>query len=218
MVTMDRNDVEELCKFLGDDERSRLFDLLYDVVGKRKPEEISLALGVKLQAVYRYFQQSRRRVVPNYRTAAKIIRALMERAENDVAISFLDLAAERMRGAHYAYVQWRRKIASEAPLFPYKPLERITHRRRLYDIFEEDSHNPDWRDSLIGALTSAGFPLSSVPERCEEAIASTIKILNYARQPEPTKEMKRRAVEEGLGKLYSFFIEYVEGKDCHNAV
>jgi hypothetical protein len=125
MVTMEPNDVEELCKFLGDDERSRLFDLLYDVVGKRKPEEISLALGVKLQAVYRYFQKSKRRVVPNYRTAAKIVKALIERAEKDDVISFLDLAAERMRGVHYAYIQWRRN-ASEAPLFPYKPLERIT--------------------------------------------------------------------------------------------
>ena len=210
MVTMEHDDVEELCKFLGDDERLRLFDLLYDVVGKRKPEEISLALGVKLQAVYRYFQQSKRRVVPNHRTAAKIIKALTEKAENDDVISFLDLAAERMRRAHHAYIQWRRKIASETSLFPYKSLERITHRRRLYDIFEENSHNPDWRDSLIGALTSAGFPLSSVPERCEEAIVRTINILNYTRRQEPTKEMKRKAVEEGLGKLHSFFMEDIE--------
>jgi hypothetical protein len=63
---------------------------------------------------------------------------------------------------------------------------------------------------LIEALASAGFPLSSVPERCEEAIVCAINILNYTRRPEPTKEMKRKAVEDGLGKLCSFFMENIE--------
>lgn len=209
---MEHSDIEELCKFLSDDERLHLFDLLYDVIGKRKPEEISLALNIKPQAAYRYFHQSKRRVVPNYRTSAKIIKALMKRTKNDEVISFLDVAAERMRGAHRAYIQWRRKTASETFLLLYKPLERIKHCRSPSGIFE-NSNDLDWRDSMVEALTSAGFPISSVPERCEEAIVLVINILNYTRRPEPTKEMKGRAVEKGLEKLNSFLMEDIGYRD-----
>jgi hypothetical protein len=106
--------VAELCKFLGDNEKLRLFDLLYDAVGKRKPEEIRLALGIKLQAVYRYLPNAKKRVIPNYQTTAKIVAALEKKARLSDVIPFLDLAAERMRQAHEAYVRWRNEVAPGA--------------------------------------------------------------------------------------------------------
>lgn len=184
---------------MDDEERVRLFDLLYDAVGKRKIEEIHLVLGVKLQAVYRYLPNAKKRVIPNYRTAARIVEALKQKARHDDIIHFLDLAAGRMRETQKAYMSWRGK-----------PLKSMTQRRHDTEIIDQaSSQKADWRESLREALNNAGCYISSVPEDSEEAILHVLNILNYIRRPEPTKEMKADSIEKGLRKLYGFLIENV---------
>jgi hypothetical protein len=193
---------------LGDNEKLRLFDLLYDVVGKRKPEGIQLALEIKLQAVYRYLPNAKKRVIPNHQTTAKIIVALEKKAKLSDVIPFLDLAAERMREAHEAYVRWRKKAE---PGVSQHFQKLMLQNARQYNVFYQPGvpRAYEWRVMLIEALSRTGFSIASVPDYCEEGIWHVLCVLNYVRRLEPTEEMRKNRIEEGIESLRRFFNEEI---------
>lgn len=117
--------LEDMAALLPKEERAKIFAQLcsrlrefgYKSVA-RLTEQISLATGIERTHVYPYLKRKR---IPNSRTTAKVIKALIKTGDIQFVVRCLEPIARRMQRNCKAFFQWRSELKLLGIL--YSPLD-----------------------------------------------------------------------------------------------
>ena len=117
--------LEDTSSLLSKEERAKIFNELclrlqelgYKSVA-RLTEQISLATGIERTHVYPYLRGER---VPNPKTTAKVIKALIKSGDIQFVVRCLEPVARRMQRDCKAFFQWRSELKLLGIL--YSPLD-----------------------------------------------------------------------------------------------
>ena len=122
-MKLPKETVDLMAKVLERDERKRVFDELCRSLHYRgyrsRPrlaERIAMETGMYKTHVYRYLTG---KMVPNPKTTARMIEALIHLGRFEEALRALEPAANRMQRNYRAFFKWKRYIERE---FIYHPL------------------------------------------------------------------------------------------------
>ena len=106
--------VDALAKMLTREERSLLFKSLCEAVKSagdrsrpRIAERIAMEMGMDKTQVYRYLNE---RMVPNPKTTARVINALMNLGDFETIVRILEPAAQRMARSFTYFRRWKESL------------------------------------------------------------------------------------------------------------
>jgi hypothetical protein len=114
-----------LSRLLSRDVRLKLFEELYEAVGKRPLEKIWLATGIRKTDLYRYLPKTKSKrggLAPSPANTVKLIRALIDNGRAEFVVNILDVAAEELRKSFQIYFLWTRSLRRRNVI--YNPLSR----------------------------------------------------------------------------------------------
>lgn len=103
--------------------RLRLFNELYQAVGKRPLEKIWMATGIRKTDLYRYLPKSKSKrggLAPSPANTVKIIRALLRHGGAELVVKLLDGPAMELRRSFQIYFLWTRSLRRRNVI--YNPL------------------------------------------------------------------------------------------------
>jgi len=113
---------EDFTKLLGREDRLFLFKHLCKALEERgfktrarKAEIIALKIGMQKTHVYRYLNC---KLVPNHKTTAKIIKALLDLGESEVVLKILEPVSVRMYKAYEKFQKWKRELENHNSTTP----------------------------------------------------------------------------------------------------
>ena len=127
MYYIDSQTLEDLAKLLDKEDRLFLFEYLCKALERwgfktraRKAEIIALKTDIQKTHVYRYLNC---KLVPNHKTAAKIIKVLLDLGEFEIVLKILEPIIIRMYKDCKNFRKWKRELKRRGfiydPLSPY---------------------------------------------------------------------------------------------------
>jgi uncharacterized protein (DUF2267 family) len=106
----------QMCSWLSKEDRLRLFNELYTVVGKRPLEKIWLETGIRKTDLYRFLPKSQSKKgghVPSAKNTTKIAKALLRHSKTEFVVEILDKIATDLRNSYHTYFKWTKFLRSQ---------------------------------------------------------------------------------------------------------
>jgi len=103
--------IQKMSYFLPRDTRLELVDNLVATLGKPIPERISLETGIPKTHVYRYLPQHKpRRLAPDAKTTARMVKALLRNGGLQTVLHLLDPVEQEMKKTYHEYFRWKKTL------------------------------------------------------------------------------------------------------------
>ena len=126
IYSIDDQTLLNLARLLSKADRLKLFEELYESVGKRPLEKISMRTHIRKTDLYRYLPKTKSKrggLAPSPANTVKIIRALLVRGHAKFVVTMLDDPAMKLRKSFQKYFFWTRYLRDSNTI--YNPLSDI---------------------------------------------------------------------------------------------